>query len=55
MKLYLNATGFIFVIGYDKQIIHKAISGELGYEDEVTALDYLEEDRPVFLWHNSTH
>ncbi|RYP89030.1 TIR domain-containing protein [Nocardioides guangzhouensis] len=42
MKLYLNATGFIFVIGYDKQIISRAISGELGYEDEVTALDYLE-------------
>lgn len=42
MKLYLNASGFIFVIGYDKQIISRAISVELGYEDHVTALDYLE-------------
>ena len=42
MKLYLNASGFIFVIGYDKQIISRAISSELGYEDEATALDYLE-------------
>jgi hypothetical protein len=42
MKLYLNASGFIFVIGYDKQIISRAISSELGYQDEATALDYLE-------------
>lgn len=42
MKLYLNAEGFVFVIGYDKQVIARAISGQLGYEDESTALDYLE-------------
>lgn len=42
MKLYLNASGFIFVIGYDKQIISRAISSELGYQDEMMALDYLE-------------
>jgi len=42
MKLYLNASGFIFVIGYDKQIISQAISSELGYQDEGMALDYLE-------------
>jgi predicted KAP-like P-loop ATPase len=55
MKLYLNASGFIFVIGYDKQIISRAISSELGYEDEVMALDYLEKIVPVLLRHQPPH
>ena len=42
MKLYLDVPGFIFIVGYDKQIISEVILRQLGYGEDVKSLEYLE-------------
>lgn len=42
VKLYLDAPGFVFVIGYDDQIISDAILRKKNYSAAVTGRDYVE-------------
>jgi CheY-like chemotaxis protein len=42
IKLYLNAPGFVFVIGYDESVISEAVVEEKEYSRQVTGRDYIE-------------
>jgi CheY-like chemotaxis protein len=42
MKLYLDASGMVFVIGFDKDIVSDAILHEKQYSKSVTSRQYLE-------------
>jgi CheY-like chemotaxis protein len=42
VKLHLNADGFVFVIGYDKDIVSDAILREKQYSSATRSQDYLE-------------
>jgi hypothetical protein len=42
IKLYLDVPGFVFIIGYDKQIVSETILRQLGYGEDVKAVEYLE-------------
>jgi KAP family P-loop domain len=42
VKLYLDAKGFVFVIGYDHTVVSQAILEEKKYGETVTGRDYLE-------------
>jgi hypothetical protein len=42
VKLYLNAPGLVFVLGYDNTVVSQAILEEKKYGNTVTGRDYLE-------------
>jgi len=42
MKLYLDAAGFVFVVGYDRNIISDAILHEKKYGEATKSQDYIE-------------
>jgi hypothetical protein len=42
IKLYLDAPGFVFVIGYDNAVISEAVLEEKKYSHSVTGREYLE-------------
>lgn len=42
MKLYLDAPGIVFVVGYDQDIVSELILRRKGYGDAVRSRDYLE-------------
>ncbi len=42
IKLYLDTSGFVFVLGYDSSIISEAILEEKKYSKQITSRDYLE-------------
>jgi CheY-like chemotaxis protein len=42
MKLYLDAPGFVFVVGYDRGVISDAILHEKKYGEAVKSQDYIE-------------
>jgi hypothetical protein len=42
MKLYLDAPGFVFVVGYDHNVISDAILHEKKYGEAVKSQDYIE-------------
>lgn len=42
MKIYLDVPGFVFVVGYDTNIVSEAILREKGYVSRTQAGDYLE-------------
>ena len=42
LKLYLDATGFVFVIGYDEGIIAEAVADQKQYSARTTGRDYIE-------------
>jgi CheY-like chemotaxis protein len=42
LKLYLDAPGFVFVIGYDEGVITEAIASEKQYTQRATGRDYVE-------------
>lgn len=42
VKVYLNAPGFIFIIGYDRDAISDAILDQKNYSKEVTGVAYIE-------------
>ena len=42
VKLYLNAAGFVFVMGYDQDVVSDAILHEKHYSSHVRSRDYLE-------------
>jgi CheY-like chemotaxis protein len=42
MKLYLDASGFVFIVGYDRNIISDAILHEKKYGEATKSQDYIE-------------
>ena len=42
LKLYLDAPGFVFVIGYDEGVITEAVASEKRYTQRSTGRDYVE-------------
>lgn len=42
MKLYLDAPGFVFVVGYDQAVVSEAVLEEKKYSRTVTGREYLE-------------
>ena len=42
LKLYLDAPGFVFVIGYDEGVITEAVASEKQYTQRATGRDYIE-------------
>ena len=42
MKLYMNVRGFVFVVGYDRDIVSDLINKRHGYSDAAKSQDYLE-------------
>jgi CheY-like chemotaxis protein len=42
MKLYLDAPGFVFVVGYDRNVISDAILHEKKYGEAIKSQDYIE-------------
>jgi CheY-like chemotaxis protein len=42
LKLYLDAPGFVFVIGYDSDVVSEAILERKSYSKQVTGRDYVE-------------
>jgi CheY-like chemotaxis protein len=42
MKLYLDVSGVIFVVGYDEDIVSEVVLRDKGYGDKTKARDYLE-------------
>jgi CheY-like chemotaxis protein len=42
MKLYLDAPGIVFVVGYDQDIISDLVLREKGYAETIRSRDYLE-------------
>jgi predicted KAP-like P-loop ATPase len=42
MKLYMSVPGFVFVVGYDRDIVADLIHQSKGYTDAIRSQDYLE-------------
>ena len=42
MKLYMSVKGFVFVIGYDRDIVADLVNQSKGYSDLIRSQDYLE-------------
>jgi CheY-like chemotaxis protein len=42
MKLYMNVEGFVFVVGYDRDIVADLVDEKKGYSEAIKAQDYLE-------------
>jgi CheY-like chemotaxis protein len=42
MKLYLDVTGIVFVVGYDEDIVSDVVLRDKGYGEKTQARDYLE-------------
>jgi len=42
MKLYMSVPGFVFVVGYDRDIVADLIHQSKGYSDAIRSQDYLE-------------
>ncbi|HET8755180.1 MAG TPA: P-loop NTPase fold protein [Solirubrobacteraceae bacterium] len=42
MKLYMNVEGFVFVVGYDRDIVADLVNQSKGYSDSIRSQDYLE-------------
>lgn len=42
MKLYLDAPGFVFIVGYDRNVISDAILHEKKYGEAIKSQDYIE-------------
>jgi CheY-like chemotaxis protein len=42
LKLYLDARGFVFVIGYDEAVVTQAVTAEREYANRATGRDYVE-------------
>jgi CheY-like chemotaxis protein len=42
VKVYLEAPGFVFIIGYDRDVIDDAIQNQKTYSNEITGLAYIE-------------
>jgi CheY-like chemotaxis protein len=42
LKLYLDAPGFVFVIGYDEGVIAEAVADQKQYSQRATGRDYIE-------------
>ena len=42
MKLYMNVEGFVFVVGYDRDIVSDLVRQKKSYSEAIKAQDYLE-------------
>jgi CheY-like chemotaxis protein len=42
MKLYMNVPGFVFVVGYDRDIVSDLVHQKKSYSEAIKAQDYLE-------------
>jgi CheY-like chemotaxis protein len=42
MKLYMNVEGFVFIVGYDRDIVGDLVHQSKGYTDAIRSQDYLE-------------
>ena len=42
MKLYMDVEGFVFVVGYDRDIVADLVNESKGYSDSIRSQDYLE-------------